>query len=228
MLMDNPFFSIPPMTSERVRPMIYGYARVSTKAQDLAYQLERLAGAGCECVFHEKRSGQNTTDRPELASLLAMLRPGDVMMATVSDRVARDPLDMVHILLSVKKAGARLLMLDEPFIDTASELADVVAYLMGWAARLQRQRILENTAHGRELARQRGVKFGRKPKLGPWEREKVAVRRANGETCARIACELGVSESTISRAIKGKRAAAGQLVTDASISGTSAQSRSPC
>ena len=58
---------------------------------------------------------------------------------------------------------------------------------------------MENTAHGRELARQRGVKFGRKPKLGPREREIVVERRAKGETCARIARDLGVSESTVAR-----------------------------
>lgn len=180
-------------------PRTLGYARVSTAGQDLAYQLKRLDEAGCDVVYQEKRSGKNTNDRSELNALLAGLGAGDVLLATVSDRLARDPLDMVHILFAVKKAGARLRLLDEPLIDTVSDMADVVAYLMGWAGRLQRQRILENTAHGRELARARGVKFGRKPKLGPRARKAVMERRGKGETCARIAKEFGVSESTISR-----------------------------
>lgn len=180
-------------------PKTIGYARVSTARQDLAYQLKRLDEARCDLIYQEKRSGKNTNDRPELNALLASLQAGDLLLATVSDRLARDPLDMVHILYAVKKVGARLRLLDEPLIDTVSDMADVVAYLMGWAGRLQRQRILENTAHGRELAKQRGVKFGRKPKLNPRARKIVLERRAKGETCARIARDFGVSESTICR-----------------------------
>ncbi len=180
-------------------PKTIGYARVSTAGQDLAYQLKRLEEAGCDVIYQEKRSGKNTNDRPELNALLESLQAGDTLLATVSDRLARDPLDMVNILYAVKTVGARLRLLDEPLIDTVSDMADVVAYLMGWAGRLQRQRILENTAHGRELARQRGVKFGRKPKLNPRARKIVLERRAKGETCAHIARDFGVSESTIAR-----------------------------
>lgn len=178
---------------------LIGYARVSTENQDLAYQIDRLTKAGCTKIFHEKRSGKNTTDRPELARLLAELQSGDVLLATATDRVARDPLDLVNILKTVKNAGAGLRLLDEPFIDTTSEMADLIAFLVGWAARWQRRRILENTAQGREAARNRGVKFGRPLKLGPREREKILEWRAKGETFGRIARALGVSESTVSR-----------------------------
>ncbi|MGV1905057.1 recombinase family protein [Agrobacterium cavarae] len=178
---------------------LIGYARVSTEGQDLAYQIDRLTKAGCTQIFHEKRSGKNTGDRPELHRLLAALQLGDVMLATATDRVARDPLDLVNILKTVKEAGAGLRLLDEPFIDTTSEMADLIAFLVGWAARWQRRRILENTAQGREAARQRGVKFGRPSKLGPREREKIAEGRALGETNKSIAQRFGVSLSTISR-----------------------------
>ncbi|MGP4686735.1 recombinase family protein [Agrobacterium pusense] len=178
---------------------LIGYARVSTEAQDLAYQIDRLEKAGCETIFHEKRSGKNRDDRPELARLLASLAPGDVMLATATDRVARDPLDLVNILKAVKDAGAGLRLLDEPFIDTTSEMADLIVFLVGWAARWQRRRILENTAHGRKSARERGVKFGRKPKLGHYEKQVITERRRLGETCAAIAQAFGVSESTIYR-----------------------------
>ncbi len=188
------------MTHTPVTPRFIGYARVSTEAQDLAYQMGRLEKAGCVEIFHEKRSGKNRDGRPELARLLASLGPGDVMLATATDRVARDPLDLVNILKTVKDAGAGLRLLDEPFIDTTSEMADLIAFLVGWAARWQRRRILENTAQGREAARQRGVKFGRPCKLGPREREIIAEWRAQGETCGRIARAFGVSESTVIRA----------------------------
>jgi DNA invertase Pin-like site-specific DNA recombinase len=50
--------------------MIYGYARVSTGAQDLTSQLAQLKAAGCEKVFREKITG-TTADRPQLKNLLA-------------------------------------------------------------------------------------------------------------------------------------------------------------
>ncbi|NEK15031.1 recombinase family protein [Rhizobium leguminosarum] len=179
--------------------MIYGYARVSTKKQDLTYQLDRLERAGCERLIFEKKSGKNTQGRPEFLRLLASLEPGDTLLATVSDRIARDPLDLVLILREVESAGAQLRLLDEPYIDTAFDFADVIAYFRGWVARIQRLKILENTANGRALAKARGVKFGRKPKLTPRQRAEVVARKAKGEPYARIARLYRVSESTILR-----------------------------
>ncbi|WFU01945.1 recombinase family protein [Rhizobium sp. CB3171] len=165
----------------------------------MAYQLAKLKAAGCVQVFHEKRSGKSRDGRPELAKLLQSLRSGDLVLATVTDRIARHPLDMLNIVDTVKKAGAGLRLIDEPFIDTTSEFSDLILFIVGWAARWQRQRILENTAHGREDARRRGVKFGRKPKLSPCQKVQVMERKANGEPYARIALAFGVSESTILR-----------------------------
>lgn len=179
--------------------MIYGYARVSTEGQDLAYQLQKLEAAGCAKIFHEKRSGKNTTDRPQLAKLMKSLEPGDQVLATVTDRIARDPLDMLNILNAVKAAGAGLRLLDEPFIDTTSEMSDLIMFIIGWAAKWQRKRILENTANGRALAKERGVKFGRKPKLTAHQRQEIIQRIENGELIREIARSYNVSHSTISR-----------------------------
>lgn len=167
----------------------------------MAYQFDRLRAAGCGQVFHEKRSGKNTAERRQLRKMLKGLKAGDVVLATVTDRIARDPMDMLHILQAVKESGAGLRLLDEPFIDTTSEIADLFLFILGWFARWHRLRILENTAHGRELARQRGVRFGRPPKLGPSDKVKIAEQHAKGETRSRIAQAFGVSERTIMRAL---------------------------
>lgn len=179
--------------------MIYGYARVSTEGQDLTYQLDKLRAAGCEKVFQEKRSGKNTSDRPQLGKLMKVLAQGDVVLATTTDRIARDPLDMLNLLTQIKKAGAGLRLLDEAFIDTTSELSDLIIFLVGWAARWQRKRILENTANGRDLAKSRGVKFGPKFKLTLHQRREAFERKASGEGVREIARSYNVSPSTISR-----------------------------
>jgi len=178
---------------------ILGYARVSTRAQDLDYQIKRLTEAGCTRIYREKRSGKNTTERPELSKLLGSLKAGDLLLATTSDRIARDPVDLLNILRTANKEGAGLRLLDEPFIDTTSEMADLIVFLVGWAARWQRRRILENTAHGREMARARGVKFGRKPKLSQAQKKTIQQSGKQGQAARKLAHTYGVSQSTIRR-----------------------------
>ena len=69
---------------------IFGYARVSTKGQELAGQIAELMAAGCAKVFREKASGAKT-DRPELARVIRGLEVGDVLIVTRLDRLARSP-----------------------------------------------------------------------------------------------------------------------------------------
>jgi Resolvase, N terminal domain len=61
--------------------MIYGYARVSTAAEDESGQVAQLKTAGCEKVFREKVTG-TTADRPQLKRLMRRLAPGDIVIAT--------------------------------------------------------------------------------------------------------------------------------------------------
>jgi len=66
-----------------------GYARVSSTDQDLTTQLERLKAVGCEIVRAEKVTGTTRQGRTELASILEFLRPGDELVVTRVDRLAR-------------------------------------------------------------------------------------------------------------------------------------------
>src|ERR1700739_1592072 len=106
------------------RRMIYGYARVSTEAQDLTSQLAQLKGAGCEKVFREKLTG-TTADRPQLRKLMAALVHGDVVIIPAVDRLSRDTTDLLIIAREMQKAGARIRSLAEPFLDTTSDFAGI-------------------------------------------------------------------------------------------------------
>src|ERR671922_1498557 len=83
----------------------YGYARVSTRDQDLAAQDSELMAAGCAKVFKEKVSGAKT-DRPELAKAIGRLEPGDVLVGTRLDRLGRSTRDLLNVLDEVGKRGA--------------------------------------------------------------------------------------------------------------------------
>ena len=179
--------------------MIYGYARVSTEAQDLTSQLAQLKGAGCEKVFREKITG-TTADRPQLRKLMAALAHGDVVIIPAVDRLSRDTTDLLIIAREMQKTGAGIRSLAEPFLDTTSDFAEIVFAILGVAAKLERRRIVERTARGRADAKAKGVKFGRKPTLTPHQqREAIKRRDEDGETLRSIARSYNVSPQTISR-----------------------------
>src|SRR5260370_42585056 len=83
----------------------YGYARVSTRDQDLAAQDAELMAAGCAKVFQEKVSGAKT-DRPELAKAISRLESGDVLVVTRLDRLARSTRGLLKGLDQLAKGGA--------------------------------------------------------------------------------------------------------------------------
>ena len=178
--------------------MIYGYAHVSTDAQDLTGQLAQLKAAGCEKVFRDKLTGA-TADRPQLRKLMSALLHGDVVIIPAVDRLSRDTTDLLVIASDMQRAGAGIRSLAEPFLDTMSDFAEIVFAILGVAAKLERRRIFERTARGRADVKARGVKFGRKPILTPHQQREARVRIEAGETQRSVARSYNVSQATISR-----------------------------
>jgi DNA invertase Pin-like site-specific DNA recombinase len=84
--------------------MIIGYARVSTDGQTLDVQQAALLAAGAEKVFAEKIGGA-VTERKALARAIAALGPGDILLVTRVDRLARSTRTLLNVLDTVCKAG---------------------------------------------------------------------------------------------------------------------------
>jgi hypothetical protein len=83
----------------------YGYARVSTADQDCTLQEQALRAAGCEIIRAEKVSASRREGRTELVLLLAFLRPGDTLVVTRVDRLARRIKDLQDIVYLLKDRG---------------------------------------------------------------------------------------------------------------------------
>lgn len=181
--------------------MNIGYARVSTQGQDLAQQRLALADAGCNRVFEEKVSGAKK-DRPELVKMLDHLRPGDVIMVTRLDRLARSTSNLLDIAERIKAAGADFRSLAEPWADTSSPAGKMILTVFAGIADFERSLILERTSSGRTAAKARGVRFGPPSSLTP---EQVAHARElierEGKPVAAIARLLGVHRATLYRAL---------------------------
>src|SRR5215469_1177137 len=96
---------------------IFGYARISTGAQDLTLQYQQLCAAGCTRIYRETASGVRS-DRPQLARLLKQVEPGDTVVVTRLDRLARSTLDLLRMLDVISKAGAQFRSLSDAWCDS--------------------------------------------------------------------------------------------------------------
>jgi DNA invertase Pin-like site-specific DNA recombinase len=177
---------------------LYGYARVSTRDQDLASQDAELRAAGCAKTFKEKVSGAKT-DRPELAKVLRRLEPDDVLVVTRLDRLARSTRDLLNVLGAVAERGAGFKSLKDTWCDTTTPHGRLLTVLLGGIAEFERELIRARTGEGRKRAKARGVRFGRPPKLTPHQRQEAMRRLSAGETQADVARTYNVDASTISR-----------------------------
>ena len=179
--------------------MIYGYARVSTDGQSVDAQVTALTDAGAEKVFREVASGAKT-DRAQLRRALDALGPGDVLMVTRLDRLARSTRDLLNTLAAItgKQAGFR--SLGDTWADTTTPHGRLMLTVLGGLAEFERDLIRTRTGEGRARAKARGVKLGRKPKLTLHQKREAIARRERGdETLAEIGRSYNVSGWTISR-----------------------------
>src|SRR5215475_8430566 len=156
---------------------VYGYARVSTDGQTLAAQDGQLHAADCAKVFSEKVSGAKS-DRAELAKLLKRLGPGDVLVVSRLDRLARSTRDLLNILDTIAKAGAGFKSLHDAWADTTTPHGRLLVTILGGLAEFERELILARTSDGRARAKARGVKFGRPPVLTAHQRREAIQRLA--------------------------------------------------
>src|SRR3954470_7861628 len=178
--------------------MQIGYARVSTSSQSAEGQVEQLKAAGCGRVAQETASGAQTS-RAALAALIGSLGPGDTLVVTRLDRLARSTLDLLNIIKSVADRKATFQSLGEQWADTTTAAGRLMLTILGGLAEFERELIKARTAEGRERAKGRGVRMGRKHKLTPHQRDEVRKRKAEGQSVRELGRSYNVSPNTISR-----------------------------
>jgi DNA invertase Pin-like site-specific DNA recombinase len=122
-----------------------------------------------------------------------MVEAGDVVVVTRLDRLARSTLDLLHTIDGLAKAGAEFRSLDDAWCDTTTPHGKLLLTILGGLAEFERSLIMARTQAGIARAREKGVAFGRKPKLNPKQRQMIADRYAAGETMAanraRVRCK---------------------------------------
>lgn len=177
----------------------YGYARVSTDGQTLDAQRASLQAAGAQTIFQEKISGARA-DRQQLAAALKALGPGDVLLVTRLDRLARSTRDLLNTLATIAERGAHFRSLADQWADTTTPHGRLMLTVLGGLAEFERELIKARTTEGRVRAVARGVHMGRPAKLTRHQKTEALAALSAGEISqADLSRRYGVSQSTISR-----------------------------
>ena len=176
----------------------YGYARVSTTDQDLALQREALARAGCAVIREEKVSGSSRQGREQLSILLTFLQPGDELVVTRVDRLARSIGDLQDIVRELRDKKVALVATEQP-VDTSTAAGKAFLDMLGVFAEFETNLRRERQMEGITRAKAAGRYKGRKPAVDP---ARVRALRDEGVPAGEIARRLGVARTTVWRALK--------------------------
>jgi DNA invertase Pin-like site-specific DNA recombinase len=186
----------PKMNSSSAR---IGYARVSTADQNLDAQTAALQAAGCTMVRTETGDGATLAGRPELGTILEFIHPGETLVVTRIDRLARSMRDLQIIVATLKDKGAHLAATEQP-VDTSTAAGKAFFDMLGVFAEFETNLRRERQAEGVAAAKQRGAYRDRLPRI---DMEGIKYRPAMGLSPTDVARELRVSRGTVYKARAG-------------------------
>lgn len=176
-----------------------GYARTSTLEQEagLRAQVRDLKKLGCKKVHKEKVS--SVKERPELEKVLDTLRPGDQLVVTKLDRLARSVVDLGNILERITEAGASV-RIENLGVDTSTATGKLMLNVLGSVAQFEREMMLERQREGIAKAKAEGKYTGRK---ATFTVDRAQALRDKGLTLQAIADQLGVSRQAVHKRLQG-------------------------
>jgi DNA invertase Pin-like site-specific DNA recombinase len=177
--------------------MDIGYARVSTKEQELALQLEALSKAGCEKIYEDKVSGAKAT-REGLSLVLEVLRKGDSLVLWKLDRLGRNVKDLVTMVGKLEQRGVHFKSLTDN-IDTSTPAGRFFFHVMASLAQMERELMIERTEAGLDAAKKRGRVGGRKRSMTDSKIESAKWLLSDGIPPKEVADNLGFSVPTLYR-----------------------------
>ena len=180
-----------------VKNMKYGYARVSTRHQDLEGQLRQLEEEHCDKIFFEKITGTKS-DRPEFQKLLQTIQTGDTLVVTKLDRFARSTQDALNTIKYLFEKGIRINVLNLGVIENTST-GRLIFTIFSAFADFERDLIVERTQEGKAIAKQKpGFKEGR-PKKFSKQQLALAMQLLETHSYSEVEKMTGISKSTLTR-----------------------------
>ncbi len=193
----------------------YGYARVSSKGQELTVQTNALLEQGIDSdnIFKEKISGRKKDDRQEFNKLLDKVKAGDSIVVTKIDRFARSTKDALSTIeyLNSKDVGLIILNMGGDKVDTSTAIGKLMITVLSGIAEFEADMIKERQLEGIAEAKKRGVYKGRPKQYTDKNKglqhalDLFNKRDTNGMTVKDIEDVTKVSKATIYRAVRAQR-----------------------
>src|SRR6056297_2939372 len=177
-------------------PTKIGYARTSTTEQNLEAQISALKAAGCGMIRTEQKSGASLDGRPELRTILDFIHPGETLVVTRIDRLARSMQDLQAIVARLKEKGAHLAATEQP-VDTSTAAGKAFFDMLVVFAEFETNLRRERQAEGIKVAKRKGVYRGRPPKI---DIAAIQTKLGAGLSPTEIAREMGISRGTVYKA----------------------------
>lgn len=186
--------------------MKFGYARVSTRQQDLTVQVNDLKKAGAEKIFAEKYTG-TSIKRPQLEKLLQTVNEGDTVIITKLDRLARNTRDALNITQALKEKKVKLHIIslgavNQMFSDDS--MSELLFTMISAFAQFERDLIVSRTKEGKEWAKQNDPNFvdGRPRKYDDTRIANAYRLRKQGYSYTQLEKTTGISRATLCRRLK--------------------------
>lgn len=179
---------------------IYGYARVSSKKQlhgnSIEEQTITLKANGAITITTEQYTGK-TTSRPKLQKLLDSLQPGDTLIVTKLNRLARNVSEGIDLIGALFQKNVKVHVLNIGLLENTSMGNFFVTILLA-VAELERNMIIERTQSGKEIARTKaGFREGRPPI--PKEKIQLAITLLEKHSYKEVEMMTGISKATLVR-----------------------------
>lgn len=190
--------------------MVYGYCRVSTQMQakdgnSLEAQEQLLKENGAEEIYSDTFTGTKA-HRPELDKLLAVLQPGDKLVVTKLDRIARSASQGIELVQTLLDKGITVHVLNMGLLDN-TPTGKLIRNIMLAFAEFERDMIIERTQEGKAIARRQPDFREGRPRLYSRKQIQHALELLKDHSYRQVTEMTGISKSTLIRA-KNKAAAA--------------------
>ncbi len=179
---------------------LVGYARVSSKDQNLDVQLDMLKNYGCNKIFSEKATGTDS-QRPELKACLKYLREGDTLVITRLDRLARSQIHLGQIAEQLNKDKISFVVTEQK-IDTTNPQGKLMFHMIGAFAEFETGLRKERQREGIKRAVDNGVRFGREQKFNEEIVKNIMADKKNGISYKEIMKKYDISKASYYRLTK--------------------------
>lgn len=188
----------------------YGYARVSTVAQDLESQIQSLESEGCTEIYKEKFTGTKT-DRPIFNEVMALLTEGDTLVVTKLDRLARNTREGIDVVEALFERGVRVHVLNVGLLENTTMGRFFLTTLLA-VAEMERNLIIERTQEGKAIAKQREDFREGRPKKFDKKRLDTAMQLLESNSYKEVEAKTGISVATLARERRKRKA--NELIND--------------